>query len=60
MSKLSKRKHKVVLETDCKYQNRALVIRCTAYLCYLREKGRRKEYSVPWDAVFMLAVKASL
>ena len=60
MSKLSKRKHKVVLETDCRYQGRELVIRCTPYLCYIREKGRRHEYSVSWEAVFMLAVKASL
>lgn len=39
---------------------RPIVVRITPYEIEVRQKGRRRSYSLPWQAVYMAAVRAAV
>lgn len=59
MTNLAKRKTRLRFEVGSAVRGRPLIVEATPYLAVIREKGRRRRYEIPWDAIYWLAIKGA-
>lgn len=57
MTKLAERKTRMQAETSARYRNRPLVVLLNGHELFIREKGRRTAFAVPFLAVYELGMK---
>lgn len=57
MLRISARKTRIQAETDARYRGRPLVVVLNGHECFVREKGRRTAYAVPFLAIYELGMK---
>lgn len=57
MSAIRDRKTKLKFETSATYQGRPIMGEADQFSVYLRLKGTRTRYEVPWEAAYILGAK---
>jgi hypothetical protein len=57
MTLLSKRKTKLIFETDNVVRGRTLVVEPERLVCNIRLKGTRKRYTINWETVLIYAAQ---
>jgi len=57
MTRLAERKTRCVAETSALHRGRPLVVTLTSHEVWIREKGRRLLYAVPYSAIYETGAK---
>jgi len=57
MSRIAVRKTRARFETEATYRERHLSIELGTHSLFIREKGRRTGYTVPYDCIFETGAK---